>query len=384
MTDKNKKAKTDDSEIAEKLDMQFLKEAFEAFNMATAKLEQSYSIVQDEAKKLREEVEEKNSQLSELSNLLEAVLMNSTSSIIALNKDHTPVVKNSSAEKMMTEIGEETMINMLKEIPAEGVYEHEPVKGIFLKVSAGILKTENIDGNVYVVDDITHLKRLEVEKQRDEKLMLMGEMAANIAHEIRNPLGGIELFASLLGRDLEGDAEKKKLTGSIIKGVRTINSIISNILLFTKEIQIDKENCYVADIVDDVVLYLQHLMRDKGIKFKNLISEDHKILCDNELCKQVVMNIVHNAVEAVPEDGQVQITSFEEEKFTGFCVRDSGCGIKPDMKKKLFMPFQTTKAKGTGLGLAIVYKIIKAHGGNIEVDSDGCSFTEFKVSMPKF
>ncbi len=271
---------------------------------------------------------------------------------------------------------------MLKAYSKSGVFDNE-VKGLTFRLSVGILDNIEQKGFVYVINDITHLKNLEMERQRDEKLKLMGEMAANIAHDIRNPLGSIELFASLLERDLKKNESGQKLTRSIIKGVRTINSIISNILLFTKEIQIQKSEHHVSDIVDDVILYMQHLMRDKSIKFINRIDEEHLISCDMELFKQVVMNIVHNAIDAVGPQGEIIMESFSEEGVSGFRVTDNGTGIGTDMRKKLFIPFQTTKAKGgTGLGLAIVYKIIKAHEGNITVDSDGSSFTSFRVELP--
>jgi len=374
--------KTPEQQGEEKPEMKLLEEAFMAFNVATEKLESSYNVLQEEAKKLREEVEEKNKKLSDLTGLLESVLNNSLSSIVAVDDDMNILTKNPSAEKLIEETGEGEFFSMLEKLGKPGVYEYEPVDGEFWKISVGELKSDSFSGFVYVIDDITHIKRLEVEKTRDEKLKLMGEMAANIAHEIRNPLGSIELFASLLGRDVEKEPNKKKLTDSIVKGVRTINAIISNILLFTKEIQIEKDRYFVADIVDDVILYLQHLMRDKNISFHNTIDEDHCMYCDGELLKQVVMNIIHNAVDAVQEGGQVKISSFAEDGFSGFAIEDNGTGISKEMTKKLFMPFQTTKAKGTGLGLAIVYKIVKSHGGNIELDSDGASFTKFTVSLP--
>ncbi|WP_022851953.1 sensor histidine kinase [Limisalsivibrio acetivorans] len=371
------------SKSAENARIEDLKLLMESFTSATSKLEESYELIQEEARKLREEVEEKNRRLSELSNMLEGILMNSRSSIIALDSEHEPIMMNSEAESMLERFTREDFIEMLRSVEGEGLYELQPEKGVWLKISSGALSAGELSGFVYVIDDISELKNMEVERQRDEKLKLMGEMAANIAHDIRNPLGSIELFASLLGRDLEGDSDKKRLTHSIIKGVRTINSIISNILLFTKEIQLDMKTVYVADIVDDVILYLQHLMRDKDVHFKNRIGEDDVITCDEELFKQVVMNILHNAVEAVSKGGEITMESSEEDGMTLLTVTDNGCGIDSDMAGKLFMPFQTTKAKGTGLGLAIVYKIVKAHGGNIEADSDGETYTAFRVTVPR-
>ena len=361
-------------------DMKNLAEAFEAFNLVSQKLEAQYNIVLEESKKLREEVQQKNRELSELSNLIESVLMNSNSAIAAVSSDGHILMKNKSTDNLIEDIGGDVFNDILEKFSVPGVHETEPLKGRFFKVSVGALDADKLNGFVYVIDDMTELKNLEMERQRDEKLKLMGEMAANIAHEIRNPLGSIELFASLLGRDLQEMPEGKRLTGSIIKGVRTINSIISNILLFTKEIQIDMKEHYVSDIVDDVVLYLQHLMREKNVVFKNNIGDEDKVACDAELLKQVIMNLIHNAVEAVSEGGGVSISSEVTGDTVSICVTDTGSGIDKEMAGKLFMPFQTTKAKGTGLGLAIVYKIIKAHGGQISANSE--EKTTFEIKLP--
>jgi two-component system sensor histidine kinase FlrB len=291
------------------------------------------------------------------------------------------LVKNPVADQLIYEIGEDIFSGMLRAYSRAGVFDHEE-GGLTFRLSVGLLDTDEQRGYVYVINDITHLRHLEMEKQRDEKLKLMGEMAANIAHDIRNPLGSIELFASLLERDLQKNEPGMKLTRSIVKGVRTINSIINNILIFTKEIQLVKSEHYVADIVDDVILYMQHLMREKKIKFINRIDEEHMLRCDMELFKQVVMNLVHNAIDASSEKGEIVMDSFSEGDVSGFIVSDKGTGITKERRKKLFIPFQTTKAKGTGLGLAIVYKIVKAHEGNITVESDGSSYTRFRVELP--
>lgn len=362
-------------------ELQMLMEAFDQFNRASIQLEEKYAIIEEEAKKLREEVQEKNLELSKLSTLLESVLNNSNSCVAAVDAEFNILVKNPVAETLIEELGEEEFSGMLRMYSRSGVFDHE-MDGSTYRLSVGLLDTGELKGFVYVINDITHMKHLEMERQRDEKLKLMGEMAANIAHDIRNPLGSIELFASLLERDIQKNESGTKLTRSIIKGVRTINSIITNILIFTKEIQLEKNEHHVADIVDDVILYLQHLMREKNIKFMNRIDEEHLIKCDMELCKQIVMNLVHNAIDAVGEQGEIIMESFSEGDVSGFSVRDNGSGITADMRKKLFIPFQTTKAKGTGLGLAIVYKIIKAHEGNIAVDSDGRSYTVFRVELP--
>jgi two-component system sensor histidine kinase FlrB len=273
-------------------------------------------------------------------------------------------------------------MEMFASSPTEGVLDYDNGNGMYFRLSIGQITSDNLNATVYVIDDITTLKKFEWEKQRGEKLQLMGEMAANIAHEIRNPLGSMELFASLLERDLAGNPDHQRLTSNIVKAIRTINSIISNTLLFTKELHVNKTTYVLADIVDEVILYLQHIVREKGITIQNRLDESHTVKCDRDLFRQVVMNLVHNAIDAVPTDGVVTIESFMNESELRLVITDNGKGIAADMKPRLFMPFQTTKAKGTGLGLSISYKIVKAHDGDIIADSDSSTYTSFTVIMP--
>lgn len=364
------------------MDITLLNEAFDAFNKATENIQSSYDSLQKETAKLRLEVEDKNVKLEEMSYLLESVLMNSNSGLIAISSNGDILIKNKIAEDIELYCGKNFYSENVFKLNESGIYEFE-VNNNFFRISVGKLKMDKQSGFVYILDNVTNIKKFELEKQRNEKLSLMGEMAANIAHEIRNPLGSIELFASLLSRELAKDESQKRLTDSIIKGVRTINSTISNILHFTREMKLDIQKHFVADIADDVVLYLRHLMLEKGIKFINKIDENHCIYCDSELIKQVVMNLIHNSIDAVSEGGIIVIESQETAKETLFIIQDNGSGISEDFLNKLFIPFQTTKAKGTGLGLSIVYKIIKAHKGNIIPESDGISYSKFSVKIPK-
>jgi two-component system sensor histidine kinase FlrB len=361
------------------IDIALLSQAMDVFNEATVKLQSSYELLQDEARKLREEIEDKNRALSYMSNLLESVLNNTGSSIMVLDNAGQIVLQNSAAEQLLTELGEEAVKGILREKPRDEL----PIliQDRYFRLSCCELNTEELTGVVFVVDDITSIKRYELERQRGENLQLMGEMVANIAHEIRNPLGSMELFASLLERELI-NPDQKRLTTNIIKAIRIINGTISNTLLFTKETEPDK-SCYVlADIVDDVILYLQHTIREKKVAIVNKLGEE-TVNCQLDLFRQVVMNIIHNAIDAVDVGGQVELSAIKSDGKLNFAVRDNGHGLPQEMRAKLFMPFQTTKAKGTGLGLSIAYKIAKAHSGDITAESDGATFTVFTVSLPE-
>jgi len=328
----------------------------------------------EELKKQTAEFERKHASthklIQETDELLHSVINNIDSAIIATSVKKSVFLKNKLAMQMIDKYSEDRLFDILRRYTQEGVYDFELDNSSFhLNISS--IKTDDNLVYVYVIKDTTKLKKLEEDRLRNEKLQLMGEMVANITHEIRNPLGSIELFSSLLARDLENDSDKKRLAFSIIKGVRNINALISNTLLFTKEIKVDKNEFILSDLVDEVVLYLQHIIRDRSIKFINKLDINHKVYCDSDMYKQVVMNIISNACDAVEDKvGRIEAISYERDSMLYLSISDNGSGISKEMLPKLFMPFQTTKAKGTGLGLSIAYKIIKSHNGDITVKSD--------------
>lgn len=370
-----------EKEAKKSIDINELHEAFKIFSEASNNLVASYNALKGEVERLKDEIKTKNQQLQEYSELIDTILKNSSSGIIAVNSDKEILLKNNIAENIIGIFGD-NFLDLLYTFEEKGLFEFN-IKDNYFQVSVSKFNMNNVSGLIYIFDDITSLKVMEIERQRNEKLALMGEMAANIAHQIRNPLGSIELFTSLLQRDLKEDEPKVALTNSILKGIKTINSTISNILLFTKDIKVKKQLYFISDIVDDVVLYLMHLMKDKNIQFINKIGENDTIYCDIELTKQCIMNIIHNAIDAVGNGGKIIITSFSNDKYSEIEIIDNGHGIPKDFIDRLFIPFQTTKAKGTGLGLSIVYKIIKAHGGNIIPESSPNDYTSFKIIMPK-
>lgn len=369
-----------EKETKSTVDIQNLHQAFEIFNEATKNLTDKYDTLKNEVERLRNELRIKNDEIQDSANLLNAILMNSTSGILTIDSQGNILIKNEFASFVINEYGD-GFIKVLLDFSENGVYEFTFSDRQF-RLSCGNFPFKELTVFIYIFDDITNLKNLEAEKERNEKLAIMGEMAANIAHDIRNPLGGIELYASMLQRDLQGDRDKTNLAVSILKGVKTINTTISNILLFTRDVHVSKKVSYISDIIDDLILYMKHLMNEKKIKFINKIDADGEIFCDSELMKQVFMNLIHNSIDAVNEFGEITISSGNDGYNTFVEIIDNGSGIKKDFLKKLFIPFQTTKAKGTGLGLSIVYRIVKAHGGNIFAESDGENWTKFTVSIP--
>jgi two-component system sensor histidine kinase FlrB len=244
-------------------------------------------------------------------------------------------------------------------------------------------------GTVLSLTDITRMQYLEMQAKRTGRLAAMGEMAARIAHEIRNPLGSIELFSTMLIDDLQEFKEQKTLAEHISAGVKSINNIVSNLLLFIRpDQQLDEQVFDVHEALKDSLFFAGHLLDGQGdidVRIA-LTAETLFVKGDLELLKQVFLNLILNAIQAMTGGGQLHISSHKTSSYpdTGLAevhLVDNGCGIARADMPKIFDPFYTTRKKGTGLGLTIVHNILKLHGGSIDITScaDG---TKCVVTLP--
>ncbi|MGD1969575.1 MAG: ATP-binding protein [Desulfobacterales bacterium] len=244
-------------------------------------------------------------------------------------------------------------------------------------------------GTVLSLTDITRMQSLELQAKRTGRLAAMGEMAARIAHEIRNPLGSIELFSTMLIADLQEFEELKTLAEHISAGVKSINNIVSNLLLFMRpDQQLDEQVFDVHEALKDSLFFAGHLLdAQDGIEVQTeLTVESLFIRGDLELLKQVFLNLILNAIQAMSGGGRLYISSHKTNGLSGSYLAevhlvDNGCGIAKADLPKVFDPFYTTRKKGTGLGLTIVHNIIKMHGGSIDITSSA-EGTKCVVSLP--
>ena len=221
------------------------------------------------------------------------------------------------------------------------------------------------------MQDKTESKQLEEEAERNDRLRAMGEMAAGIAHEIRNPLASIELFASILKKDSQGDTEKMKLSDHIVSGVKNMDRIISSLLLFAKSPEPSRQQCNINDLLRDILDSKTDLQSPDTIHIQcDYCKEEPMAQGDRELLQQVFLNFIRNAVQAMPDGGNLTLR-IEKNKssdnhtyhrhFITTTISDTGVGISSEDRESIFNPFFSTKDKGTGLGLAIAHNIVKAH-----------------------
>jgi len=257
----------------------------------------------------------------------------------------------------------------------------------YVSVRAIVDADGQIIGAVGVLRDLTE----QVETQRRliqrEKLASLGEMAAGVAHEIRNPLGGIKMATNLLSSGNLGDgALSQEMARSILTGIVEIERIINSLLDFTRDTKLERSAYEVALILDPIVEAVAAEGRARGVELRyGRVDRDVTASADGQRLRQVFANVMKNALEAIDPkrvDGRVVVSLLAEEDRAVVEVTDNGAGIAPENREKIFLPFFTTKPSGTGLGMAIVKKIVDLHGGDISVESAPGRGTRVRISLP--
>jgi len=252
----------------------------------------------------------------------------------------------------------------------------------------------NFFGTIVLLRDIKHRKELEEDLKRADRLAMMGTLAAGLAHEIRNPLGGIKGAAQLLRRSLDGQSQLREYTDIMIREVDRVNQLIEQLLELSRPAELALAPINIHEILDDVLLLEGQTVGDKEIVIKKVFDPSlPPIRGDRARLTQVFLNLVKNAFQAMKESGTLTVTTRLETDFQireqgsvrnrliWVDIADEGSGIKEQDLPHIFSPFFTTKNNGSGLGLAASYAIIKEHGGLIRVESAEGKGTTFKVSL---
>lgn len=214
---------------------------------------------------------------------------------------------------------------------------------------------------------------------RDEQLRLM---LAGVAHEIRNPLGGIEIYAGLIADDLpDGDARKAHIQ-KVIGEVQTLNRVISEFLDFARSSPPSPEAVDAARLVGEAAFLVAPEMERCGVRYVEEVPEGLRAYVDPDALKRALVNLMKNAVQAMADGGTLTVRADGADGRVAFQVADTGCGIPPEAMGRLFEPFFTTREKGSGLGLAIVRKAVEENGGTVEVESEPGRGTVIRVAVP--
>ena len=405
-------------------------DSYASFNKTIQKLHQAYKDLEQKFENLNLELEQTNLKLREslvekdkVTNYLNNILESLTSGVLVVNLEEKITLFNRAAEEITGYKADEVLNRpyveiMGKEVDPQSTPVHTLRAGIShlneekevltklqtkipLGYSTSLLQDSegNLLGAVEVFFDLSKIKKLEEEIARVRTLAALGEMAATVAHEVKNPLGGISGFADLLYRDIEEGDPRKNYVKKVIEGVDILNRIVMNLLDYTRSIKLDVRPTDFVKFLDEVVGFFEMdiLREKKNIKIERLYPGMRcNCLLDSEKFKQVVLNLLYNASQALPDGGLIQLSAGLESKemenkipdstvgqMVSLKIKDNGIGMSEEVKNKLFTPFFTTKEKGTGLGLSTVKKIVQAHKGDIEVDSKLGKGTTVTIFIPK-
>jgi PAS domain S-box-containing protein len=257
-------------------------------------------------------------------------------------------------------------------------------KILSLSTSALLSKDGEKIGMIAIFEDITRVKQLEEKLSISSRLAALGEMAAGVAHQIRNPLGVMKVSAEMLRDDFQvinNEANYKRITHMMISEIDTLNIVIRNLLDFARPRKVQKTLCSIQEVIR---CSLESLPLDKypDLEIEMLNSEDiPDYMMDKSLIEQVISNLVLNAIQASSPDGKIRISVAMKQGHLHIAIQDWGCGFDEAIRKQIFNPFFTTKSTGTGLGLSISHRIIEQHNGTIDVFSEPGNGSTFRITL---
>jgi len=240
-----------------------------------------------------------------------------------------------------------------------------------------------VTGAIVVFRDLTEIKNLRDKVARSERLAFLGEMAASVAHEIRNPLNSISGFAQLLRERIDQDTRQHKYVQIIVEEAERIDKIIRQTLAFAKDDGASMEPVDLNEVINSMLSGMQDKLTGKSLKITLDLDPYLPPVNGNPLqLRQVCSNLVNNAVQVLNGNGELRITTHLEGDTVVARFEDTGPGIPAELKEKIFDPFFTTKPDGTGLGLALSQKILADHGGDIRIDDAVRRGSAFEIRLP--
>ncbi|HSW63292.1 MAG TPA: ATP-binding protein [Dissulfurispiraceae bacterium] len=358
-------------------DITLLNQAMERFNSASSAVMAYYQTLEERVRLLTEEVEHKKQ-------LLNSILDSIDVGVVYFDGDGTVQLVNSTVERLL----DTSAMALIGKNALPAAFNEQQVacaggKAFPAIISRSEVKNEHGEttGSVLFFQDITRLKELEAENERNRRLTAMGELVTKIAHEIRNPLGSIELFASLLIKDLDG-TPSASYAGRISNSVRHLVNTLDNMLRFSGGVRPFFAEVSLHAVLSELVEDFRGVFHGSRIILALHASEPFVMHADRGLLRQAFINLLLNAFQAMPDGGKIEIRLERVAEGVLIVFSDTGTGMDEGTAARLFEPFFSTKDRGTGLGMSITAGIIAAHGGRIQVRTAQGAGTAFKIGFP--
>jgi PAS domain S-box-containing protein len=340
--------------------------------------------------------------------LLEMVMESMSDGVLVTDREDRILMVNKSAERMLPFSTDELIERPLEEaIGDEEIREFltENLHGLdrvldreftlgngysrVLSLSIMPLVRQGwITGNVIHIEDVTEKRAREARLRRAESLAALTTLTAGVAHEIKNPLGSIGIHLELMKKEMNGkeQIETRKVRENLLvikEEVDRLNRIVMDFLFTVRPMNAELSYDDLNRVVQDLLEFMRFELAEAGITLETeFMKPSPQILMDERYMKQAVLNLLKNAISAMPEGGKLKVQT--EQKGNEFClmIRDTGVGIPEENMDKIFEPYFTTKDFGSGLGLTLVYKIVKEHLGDIEINSKVGEGTSITLSFP--
>ena len=413
-------------------------DSYASFNRIVNSLQRKYIELKEEFSSQQEKLVETNKRLVEMttrnlavSEFLNGILQAMTAGVIAVDDQGRITHFNPAASLMLGIPAEEPLGRFYREIvPAGDPIEANALRAtqsgravdsvekiwrladgtrLIVSVSTAIMtdETGKSIGAVEVFHDMTRIKKMEQEIARLNTLAALGEMAAAVAHQVRNPLSGILGYGSLLRRDLDENDPRQKLVTRICEGVETLNKTVTTLLDYTRHEEIRRRTIAFDEFLDEAVRQFHRDHERLAARMKIAMPEriparpgESAVSLDPVLFRQVLFNLFCNSCEACGGEGEVVVEfrklprhtatgQYAERLLLGLdetvfeiTVTDNGPGVSGEALETLFVPFFTTREGGNGLGLAMAWKIMKAHGGDIALDRAYENGARFVILIP--
>lgn len=379
-------------------------------NLYTEEHVRILSVIASQAAALYKELEA----LSALASYTDNILRSIAAGVLTLDRDGRVLTWNKAAEDIIqipaheavgqhftalverigiSEADKQKLTSVIKSVIETGEkflgykQEYHPLgeEPVYVNMNIAQLRdhTGETLGLVIIFEDITKEILMEQEMRRISELAAVGQLAATIAHELRNPLSSIKGAAQYLRNEYEDHTAVREFLDIIIEEVNVLNKITTEFLDFARPTKVNLRETDVNDVLFRTVQFMQLDIQRQNVEVSQHFAYDlPKIMADERQLEQVFRNMVLNAVQAMPDGGKLTISTQAAKNGVRITISDTGMGIPERDLNQIFVPFFTTKTKGTGLGLAIVQKVIANHGGSISVKSTVGKGTRFEILLP--
>ncbi|MGZ8162971.1 MAG: sensor histidine kinase, partial [Methylobacter sp.] len=369
-----------------------LTDAFRIFNELSQNLSVSYQGLEEQVAKLHNELafahSERLKTLEEkerLASRLEKILAALPAAVIVLDVagkilDCNAVAIDFLDEPLVGQFWPEIIARRLIAI-IDNPHEHHLLSGKRVNMTCNQL--ENNSGQIILLSDVSEMRTLQDMLNQQKQLSAMGEMVASMAHQVRTPLTTAILYASQMNNSALDTEKRGRFSGKILERLQFLEKQVNDMLIFAKDGRLAMETFSLAELLNHLgEAFKEYAGRSKiNLRITNNALDDEMLGNQNAL-RGALMNLLNNAVDAVGEMGNIQLSVEQLNNSLRIAIEDNGSGIANEVCHRVFEPFFTTKTNGTGLGLAVVNSVIKAHGGHVQAESIPGGGTVFSLDIP--